>query len=196
MPIKSMSSPFEHFNDWFGTAKTADIQDPTACALGTATKDGIPSVRMVLLKGHDERGFVFYTNLQSDKSTDLKENPRAAMDFYWPQLGRQVRVKGPVELVSHEEADSYFASRPRASQLGAWASIQSRPLTARTDFENRLVEYEKKFQGREVPRPPHWSGWRIKPVRIEFWQEGEFRLHERLVYLRDGDAWRTEMLYP
>ncbi len=196
MPIEPMTSPLAHFDDWFASATDSGLKDPNACALATADADGMPSVRMVLLKGHDERGFVFYTNLESDKSADLKANPKAAMGFYWPQLGRQIRIKGPVNPVGGDEADAYFATRPRQSQLGAWASDQSRPMAGRGDFERRLAEFGRTFEGRDVPRPPHWSGWRIEPVRVEFWQEGEFRLHERLVYLREGAGWRTEMLYP
>lgn len=197
MTLSPRSTPLAHFDDWFADAVAAGLKDPNACALGTADRAGMPSVRMVLLKGHDARGFVFYTNLESDKSRDLFENPRAAMDFFWQPLGRQVRLRGLVDRVSDSEADAYFATRPRESQLGAWASDQSRPMTARQDFLRRLAECEARYAGRPVPRPAHWSGWRIKPVRFEFWQEAEFRLHERLVYLPGPDgSWTTTMLYP
>jgi pyridoxamine 5'-phosphate oxidase len=197
MPISVHSTPVVHFDEWFAKAVATGMRDPNAASLATASPSGMPSVRVVLLKGHDERGFVFYTNFESDKSRDLLANPQACLNFHWPLLSRQVRVNGTVERVTDEEADAYFATRPRASQLGAWASIQSRPMAEWTDFESRLREFERSFSGGPVPRPSHWSGWRILHSRVEFWREGEFRLHERLVYLADGKGgWTTKMLYP
>jgi pyridoxamine 5'-phosphate oxidase len=166
--------------------------------LATATPDGRPSARMVLLKGVDARGFVFYTNLESRKGAELSANPYAALCFHWKTLTRSVRIEGRVEPVSAEEADAYFASRPRGSRIGAWASKQSRPLESRLALEKRVAEFGLKFAVGEIPRPPFWSGFRLVPVRIEFWRDMPFRLHERLLFSREGpDApWRTEMLYP
>ena len=165
-------------------------------ALATADAQGRPSVRMILLKGHDARGFVFYTNLDSRKGGELAANPNAALLFHWKSLRRQVRVEGPVEPVSDAEADAYFASRARESQLGAWASDQSRPLDRRETFEARYQETAARFDGGDVPRPPRWSGWRVMPERIEFWSDRAFRLHERRLFTRAGTGWSEGLLYP
>jgi pyridoxamine 5'-phosphate oxidase len=188
------NDPFALFESWYEDARTAET-DPTAMALATATKEGLPSVRMVLLKGVDPRGFVFYTNLESRKSGELADNPAASLCFWWPNLRRQVRVEGAVEPVTAGEADAYFASRQRGSQIGAWASLQSRPLDSRATLEQRVAEYEARFPG-EVPRPPTWSGFRVLPRSIEFWRELPFRLHERLVFAPDGAGWDVTRLYP
>ena len=191
-------SPFDVFADWFAEAGTSEVNDPNAVALATADADGQPAVRMVLLKGYDEQGFVFYTNLESDKGRDLAENPKAAMLFHWKSLRRQVRIEGPVSAVSDEEADEYFASRARGSQIGAWASEQSRPLEGRFALEKRVATFTAKFGLGTVPRPSHWSGFRISPRRIEFWKDGAFRLHDRYVFTRDDEAqpWSVEQLFP
>ncbi|WP_439577820.1 pyridoxamine 5'-phosphate oxidase [Elioraea sp.] len=178
-------------------AKT-EPNDPNAVCLATATPDGRPSARMVLLKGADARGFVFYTNLESRKGGELAANPHAALCFHWKGMGRSVRVEGPVEPVEAAEADAYYASRSRGSRIGAWASKQSRPLEGRWALEKAVAEYTLKFGLGEIPRPPFWSGFRVLPRRIEFWRNMPFRLHERVVFQRDDDAaaWRTELLYP
>jgi len=170
--------------------------DPNAMALATADATGRPSVRMVLLKGADERGFVFYTNLESRKGCDLAENPQAALCFHWKSLKRQIRVEGAIEPVSDEEADAYYASRPRASQIGAWASRQSQRLTGRFELERRIAEFTARFGLGTVPRPPYWSGFRLVPQRIEFWQDRQFRLHDRQVYLRENGQWTIVTLFP
>lgn len=191
------NDPITRFGVWFDEAKqNSDIVDATMMSLGTATPDGKPSVRIVLLKEFDERGFVFYTNLESRKSEEMKRNPHAALCFHWVPLGRQVRIEGPIEPVSAAEADEYFASRPRESQIGAWASAQSRPLDNRETLMAKVNEMTLKYDGRPVPRPPHWSGWRLIPSMIEFWQQGDFRLHDRDVYSRHGSHWHVHKLYP
>jgi pyridoxamine 5'-phosphate oxidase len=184
------------FDAWFAEAEASEPNDPNAVALATATPDGRPSVRMVLLKGHDRRGFVIYTNLDSRKGEELATNPQAALLFHWKSLRRQVRIEGPVETVSAAEADAYFASRSRDSRLGAWASDQSRPLDRRATFEARVEEMRVRFDGRDVPRPPRWSGFRVLPERIEFWQDRAFRLHERRLFVRSGEGWLESLLYP
>jgi len=188
--------PHDLFEEWLAEARLAEPNDPTAMALATADAEGRPSARMILLKGHDARGFVFYTNLDSRKGGELAANPEAALLFHWKSLRRQVRVEGPVEPVSDAEADTYFASRARESQLGAWASDQSRPLDRRETFEARYREMVERFERKDVPRPPRWSGWRVKPERIEFWSDRAFRLHERRLFTRAGDGWSEGLLYP
>ncbi len=188
--------PLEIFTTWLQEAQESEINDPTGMALATVGPDGMPSLRMVLLKGHDAEGFVFYTNYESRKGGQLQAHPKAALLFHWKSLRRQVRIEGPVEQVSAAEADAYFDSRPRQSQIGAWASDQSRPLEGRFQLEKRVALYAAKHAVGKVPRPPHWSGFRVVPELIEFWQDGAFRLHDRLVYHRDGAAWRTERLFP
>jgi pyridoxamine 5'-phosphate oxidase len=184
------------FELWLAEARLAEPNDPTAMALATVDRDGRPSVRMVLMKGHDARGFVFYTNLDSRKGGELAANPSAALLFHWKSLRRQVRIEGPVEPVSEREADDYFASRSRDSQLGAWASDQSRPLDSRATFEARYEETRRRFEGGEVRRPPRWAGWRVMPERFEFWTDREHRLHERRLFTRSGEGWSEGLLYP
>ncbi len=194
-----IAEPFLRFRDLLDAAKAIDsavLPEPTAFALGTVSADGQPSVRILLLKAVDERGFVFYTNYESRKGSELLAQPKAAMCFHWQPLERQVRVEGSARPVTGEEADAYFASRARGSQIGAWASIQSRPLANAGDLEARVTEVETRFADRPVPRPPHWSGFRLVPHRIEFWHNMPSRLHERHVYHREPDGWRTETLYP
>jgi pyridoxamine 5'-phosphate oxidase len=188
--------PIALFDIWFAEARAAEINDSNAMALATADANGQSHVRMVLLKGHGADGFVFYTNQESDKAGQINERPFAALLFHWKSLRRQVRIEGQVLTVSAEMADSYFATRGRDSQLGAWASDQSRPLADRATFEARFAEMTARFDGKDVPRPPHWSGYRVVPRRIEFWQDREHRLHERRLFERDGDTWREGMLYP
>ena len=192
----SITDPFLWFTEWFAEATRSEPRDPNAMTLATATPDGMPSARTVLLKGHDARGFVFYTNTLSRKGGELAANRRAALLFHWKSLGRQVRIEGAVEDVTAAEADAYFASRPRLSRLGAWASDQSRPLPARTELEDRLAALERRYPGDDIPRPPHWSGYRVLPSRFEFWQEAPFRLHDRTVFTRDGGGWAVSKLYP
>lgn len=188
--------PDKLFDEWLAEARLAEPNDPTAMALATADAEGRSSVRMVLLKGHDPRGFVFYTNLDSRKGAELAANPRAALLFHWKSLRRQVRIEGPVEPVSGQEADAYFTTRARDSQLGAWASDQSRPLDSRAAFEARYEATRRRFEGGEVPRPPRWAGWRVVPERIEFWTSRDHRLHERRLFTRAGGAWSEGLLYP
>lgn len=190
------SDPFDLFNQWFAEAREHEINDSNAMALATADDIGRPSVRMVLLKGHGPDGFVFYTNFESRKGTQLAANPSAALLFHWKSLRRQVRIEGPVGPVDHTIADAYFASRSRDSQLGAWASDQSRPLDARETFEARFAAMEARFAGGDVPRPPHWSGYSVTPERIEFWEDRAHRLHHRRIFLHKGDTWTEGLLYP
>ena len=188
--------PLSLFEAWFAEAKASEPSDPEAMALATADAQGHPSVRMVLLKGHGPDGFTFYTNLDSRKGVELAANPAAALLFHWKSLRRQVRIEGPVEAVSEAEADTYFASRSRDSQLGAWASDQSRPLADRATFEARFEEMTRRFEGQPIPRPPHWSGFRVVPTRIELWSDRAHRLHERRMFVRTGNSWNESMLYP
>jgi len=191
--------PIERFRSVYALAEKIDrsiIPEPNAMSLGTIEKGGQPSVRIVLLKGFDERGFVFYTNYEGRKGRELLVHPKAALCFYWPPLDIQVRIEGMVTKVAEVEADAYFASRERRSQIGAWASRQSEPLESPTALEERVAQYEKEFAGRDVPRPKFWSGFRVSPDRIEFWKGKPNRLHERHLYTRDGDGWRIETLYP
>ena len=191
-----MDDPIALFDAWYADAKASEPNDPNAMALATADSGGRPSVRMVLLKGHDERGFVFYTNREGRKAADLHANPFAALMFHWKTLRRQVRIEGAVTLATDAESDAYFASRGRDSQLGAWASDQSRPLDARTMFEERVAAMRARFEGGEVPRPPHWGGYRVAPERIEFWRDREARLHERRLFTRVESGWSEGLLYP
>jgi len=188
--------PFGVFGDWLHAAKQTDLREPTACALATADGEGRPSSRMVLLKEFDERGFVFFTNKKSRKGGQLKQTPFAALCFYWDILGKQVRVSGKIEEVGEHESDAYFASRQRGSQIGAWASMQSKELDDYTTLEKRVSEMTEQFGDGPVPRPPHWGGYRIIPDRIEFWLHMDCRLHKRMLYERDGESWKTSFLYP
>ncbi|WP_227339934.1 MULTISPECIES: pyridoxamine 5'-phosphate oxidase [Sphingopyxis] len=190
------NDPFDLFDAWFAEAAASEPNDANAMALATTTPAGLPSLRMVLLKGHGPDGFIFYTNLDSRKGGELAENPHVALLFHWKSLRRQIRIEGPVVPVDDRVADAYFATRSRDSQLGAWASDQSRPLDRRETFEARFVDMQRRFEGQDVPRPPRWSGWRVVPDRIEFWQDRAHRLHERTLFERDGDAWTKGMLYP
>ena len=190
------SEPWDLFASWLKEASASEPNDPTAMALATAGEDGMPNVRVVLMKGADERGFVFYTNAESAKGRELAGNPQAALVFHWKSLRRQVRAKGTVTRVSDAEADAYFQSRPRDSRIGAWASQQSRPLESRFALEKAVALYAAKHAIGEVPRPPYWTGYRIAPISIEFWQDRPFRLHDRLVFTRAGEGWTTTRLYP
>lgn len=193
------SEPFRLFEEWFAEAKEKEPRDPNAMALATVDADGLPDVRMVLLNQRDERGFVFFTNTGSAKGRELAAVPKAAAVFHWKSLNRQIRVRGPVEMVSDEEADAYFVTRPRLSQIGAWASVQSRPLEGRFALEATVAKVTAQYALGSVPRPPHWTGYRIRPVQIEFWHDRPFRLHDRIVFRRDGaeaTVWNKTRLYP
>lgn len=195
-PAAEAGDPFELFSTWYKEAEESGLVHPEAMALATATPDGRPSSRIVLLKEVDDGGFVFYTNYESRKGQELEANPQASLAFHWAVLERQVRVEGSVERVSREQSADYFHSRPRGSQIGAWASQQSRPLDERTTLEERVAHFTKKFEGDEVPLPDFWGGFRIRPRRIEFWQGRTSRLHDRLVFETDGGSWTTHRLYP
>ena len=190
------AEPYALFARWLEDAGASEPNDPNATALATVDPDGLPDVRMVLLKGFDEQGFVFYTNYESAKGREILSSMKAAMCFHWKSLRRQVRVRGPVETVSDEEADAYFASRPRGSRIGAWASAQSRPLESRFALEKAVAEYTARYAVGAIPRPPYWSGFRIQPVSIEFWHDRPFRLHDRVLFETDGAGWKKTRLYP
>jgi len=190
------ADPVALFREWLADAEKQESYNPDAVALATATAEGVPAVRMVLLKGVEENGFIFYTNSESRKGHELAENPHASMCFYWKSLRRQVRIDGAVEKAGDEISDAYFATRSRASQIGAWASMQSRPLEGRFELEKRIAVQTAKFAVGAVPRPPFWEGYRLIPRRIEFWAEQKFRLHDRIVYDRAGDGWTVQRLYP
>ena len=196
--IAAGPDPFALFQSWLKEAESTEPSDPNAMALATTAADGMPNVRMVLLKGVDESGFVFYSNAESIKGAELAANPKAAINFHWKTLRKAVRAQGTIVRVSDAEADAYFSTRPKDSQIGAWASPQSRVMEGRFVFEKKLAEYGIKYALTKVPRPPYWTGWRITPLRIEFWRDRPFRLHDRLVYLRDdaSSSWRTERLFP
>ena len=190
------ADPLDLMRRWYAEAEAREPSDPDAMALATVGADGMPSVRMVLLKGFDARGFVFYTNLDSRKGVQLLAHPKAALVMHWKSLRRQIRAEGDVAQVDDTEADAYFASRPRGSQIGAWASKQSQPLESRYELEKRIARVSAKYAVASVPRPPFWSGFRLNPRRIEFWREGRFRLHERILYEREGAQWYIKRLYP
>lgn len=190
------AAPFGQFDGWFADAERHEVNDPNAMTLATIGADDRPSARIVLLKTRDERGFVFYTNLESRKGRDVASTPAVALLFHWKSLRRQVRIEGTVQHVPDAEADSYFASRPRTSRLGAWASEQSRPLPSRETLQTRLDLFDRRFPGEHVPRPPHWSGLLVVPDRFEFWQDSEFRLHDRTLYERAEDGWSVSKLFP
>ncbi len=196
-PVPTTDDPIAQFSAWLDLAATSGVPEPTAMAVATASEDGMPNVRMLLLKGADERGFVFYTNLGSPKAAELTANPRASLCFYWNQIKRQVRVSGQVERVTEAEADAYFASRPLLSQIGAWASHQSQPMKDSFELERNCASVGLRFGLGKVPRPAHWSGFRVKPESIEFWHEKPFRLHERIRFTRTPDGgWANQRIFP
>jgi pyridoxamine 5'-phosphate oxidase len=190
------TDPFAHFAAWFADAEASEPNDPNAVVLATATPDGRPSSRVVLMKDWDSKGFVFYTNYNSRKGGELGANPHASLLFYWKTLHRQVRIEGPVESVSSAEADAYYSSRARISRLGAWASLQSSTLPSRADLERRLAEMEAQYPGEAIPRPPFWSGFRVLPQYFEFWQDMPYRLHDRTTYVPQAGGWSTGKLFP
>ena len=190
-------NPMVLFKKWFAVAEKSEINDPNALSLATSSSDGMPSVRMVLLKGLSEKGFVFYTNFNSKKGSDLKKNPKASMCFHWKSLRRQIRISGKTVVIENKEADEYYNSRAYGSRIGAWASSQSQTMNNRNEFINKIKEFEKKYPDQKnVPRPPHWSGWRVEPDTIEFWLEIKNRIHERLNYRKENGKWLREILYP
>ncbi len=191
-----VTDPFQLFDEWYAEARTAEINDPDAMALATVDSAGQPSVRMVLLKEHGPDGFVFYTNRESRKGDELAANPRASLLFHWKALRRQIRIEGTIERVRDAEADAYFATRGRDSQLGAWASDQSRPLDSRATFEARFEQVKDQYEGQDVPRPPYWGGYRLIADRIEYWNDRPHRLHERRLFTQGADGWTEGLLYP
>ena len=190
------NEPYSLFGAWLADARKSEPNDPNAVALATVDPAGLPNVRMVLLKGFDERGFVFYTNFESQKGQEILSSHKAAMCFHWKSLRRQVRIRGDVEVVTEEEADAYYATRPRGSRIGAWASKQSRPLEGRFALEKAVAEFTARYAIGEIPRPAHWSGFRIKPVSLEFWHDRPFRLHDRMEFRRADDGWQKVRMYP
>ena len=190
-------NPIVLFKKWFAVAEKSEINDPNALSLATSSSDGMPSVRMVLLKGLSEKGFVFYTNFNSKKGSDLKKNPKASMCFHWKSLRRQIRISGKTVVIENKEADEYYNSRAYGSRIGAWASSHSQTMINRNEFINKIKEFENKYPDQKnVPRPPHWSGWRVEPDNIEFWLEIKNRIHERLNYRKKNGEWLREILYP
>ncbi len=197
MEKKLPQDPLEIFHDWLSQAKENEVNDPGAMALATSTKDGKPSVRMVLLKQADQEGFKFHTNVQSQKGNEIEENPNVALCFHWKTLRKQIRVEGTIEQATQQEADEYFASRPRARQIGAWASQQSRPLKNRKSLEEQISNLEEQYpKGTTIPRPDYWQGYRVKPHKIEFWWDNPDRLHDRFTYTKTGNIWDIKRLYP
>ena len=194
----STDNPFKLFNQWYEDASKSEVNDPNAMSLATVGGNSMPSVRIVLLKSHDQNGFVFYTNLKSRKGNELSKNPQAAIAFHWKTIRRQVRIEGITEPIAKDEADEYFQSRPRISQIGAWASQQSEPLDSREQLMNSVKSFEEKYQNVPIPRPQHWGGLRLRPNRIEFWQDGEYRLHDRFIFEKaaDTDTWKITRLNP
>lgn len=190
------ADPIALFGEWLGAAEASEPNDPNAMALATVDGDGLPDVRMVLLKGFDATGFTFFTNFESAKGTELLANPKAALCFHWKSLRRQVRIRGLVSIVAAEEADAYFRTRARGSRIGAWASRQSRPLESRFALEKAVATYTAKYAVGEIPRPDYWSGFRLAPLQIEFWKDGAFRLHDRVRFVRAGESWERTRLYP
>ena len=196
MTTEAKDKPIDLFLEWFEEAKSAELVLPEAMSVASVGADGRPSSRMVLLKDADPRGFVFYTNLNSRKGSEIQANDHVALLFHWKSLKRQIRIEGPAVPVSDEEADAYFATRDRGAQIGAWASDQSAPMSGRFDLEKKVAEFAAKFGVGKIARPPFWSGLRVVPDRFEFWSDGRFRLHDRLIYINDGDSWQTERLFP
>lgn len=196
MEISPLKNPIELFKEWMAEAYKTEPVDPEAMALATVGADGKPSVRMVLLKSVDQDGFCFYTNMESRKGGELANNPNVALCFHWKSQARQIRVEGKADMVPTTVVDAYFKTRHPLSRLGAWASQQSRPLASRKELEDRVAQYEKKFAGQEIPRPPHWAGYRVVPQKIEFWQEGKGRLHDRFLFTRQSDGWTMARLNP
>jgi len=190
------NNPITLFSEWHAEAQKLSLREPTAATIATSSKDGIPSARVLLLKHFDEKGFCFFTNLTSRKGKEIHDNPHAAICFFWDELLKQVRIEGHVELVSQKEADDYFAKRDRGSQIGAWASKQSHVMEHHNDLPGRIKEVASQFEGEVIPRPPFWSGFRVIPKKIEFWQSGEFRLNTRLLYSKINGVWNSERLYP
>jgi pyridoxamine 5'-phosphate oxidase len=196
LPETPPEYPFALFATWMEDARETEPNDPNAMTLATVSAAGQPSARIVLLKDWDQTGFVFYTNTQSSKGEDIAANPSVALLFHWKSRLRQIRIEGQASSVTPDEADAYYATRPRVSRLGAWASDQSRPLTDRAILEGRVAELETRYPGADIPRPPYWSGYRVAPARFEFWQDMPFRLHDRTVFTRDGTAWQQTKLFP